>query len=286
MDDPQFGKANTEEFQKHQDDNNINVKKVAKASAGADVTNLPMRYLIGGPIQAAIDAIEEVTAGTIAFVRTQCFDNGKDSDFKGGKYDYTDAKSTEDDKGNTFKKGGEWGKPRYLNFEYTKTSALGVTTPSLFRVPLMVMVPIPTLRLEFVSVEFLCKVVSIESYNAGINKVNSLKKEMYSQNNAEAESGSSSDSDIDEIDTSLGPVNVMRVNQQKTSSGSTVTKDFSYNVKVRAVDDEKPPGIEKLMEILDSLIAETSGDDATFDSLLNPAKIPDITDFGFDTGGV
>jgi hypothetical protein len=44
--------------------------------------------------------------------------------------------------------------------------------------------------------------------------------------------------------------------QRNTKEGSTVTRDYSMNVKVRAVQEEMPGGLSKLLSILEASITE------------------------------
>ncbi|MBU7024769.1 MAG: hypothetical protein HXS40_11445, partial [Theionarchaea archaeon] len=48
-------------------------------------------------------------------------------------------------------------------------------------------------------------------------------------------------------------------NQRNTRTGEKVQREYSMGVKVRAVQEEMPAGMEKLLAMMESLIEETPG---------------------------
>jgi hypothetical protein len=97
------------------------------------------------------------------------------------------------------------------------------------RVPLLAMLPIPSLRIEQVVVDFNVKLNSVES---------------------------SSTSDALGVDAEVkggwGPVSfkVSASYQRKTATNVEVKKEYALNVNVKAVQDEMPPGLEKVVGML------------------------------------
>lgn len=104
-------------------------------------------------------------------------------------------------------------------------------------VPILTMLPVPYLRIEDVTIDFNAKINSIE-----------YKK----------------------VDTSLGidaslqvqqrwpgggaKLNVSASYKRSTSEGSNVERTYSMNVHIRAVQDEMPAGMEKILSILEGVI--------------------------------
>lgn len=97
------------------------------------------------------------------------------------------------------------------------------------RVPLLAMLPIPSLRIEHVIIDFNVKLNSVESSSTsdqlGVN--------------AEVKGG-------------WGPVSfkVSASYQRKTATNVEVKKEYALNVNVKAVQDEIPAGLEKVVGII------------------------------------
>ena len=97
------------------------------------------------------------------------------------------------------------------------------------RVPLLAMLPIPSLRIEHVIIDFNVKLNSVESASTsdqlGVN--------------AEVKGG-------------WGPVSfkVSASYQRKTATNVEVKKEYALNVNVKAVQDEIPAGLEKILGLL------------------------------------
>jgi len=111
-------------------------------------------------------------------------------------------------------------------------------------VPMLTMVPIPFIRIEETTIDF----------NAKINSVEEAKMDDTFKFGAE-------------LDTkvtypplfSVATVN-LKVNtsyQKNTSSGSKVDRTYSMAVHIRAVQDEMPAGMEKILGILEDSIRST-----------------------------
>ena len=97
------------------------------------------------------------------------------------------------------------------------------------RVPLLAMLPIPSLRIEHVIIDFKVKLNSVES-----SKVSDKLGVSVSAGGG------------------FGPVNfkVSASYERQTSTGVEVKKEYALTVNVKAVQDEIPAGLEKILNML------------------------------------
>ncbi|NTW99572.1 MAG: DUF2589 domain-containing protein [Geobacteraceae bacterium] len=193
---------------------------------GQELSNINFESMIGGPLNAVIKAQAQSAQTSVDFIKSVGFN----------------APDAEEDP----------GKPTMVTFEYTKIiekpgpeveGKPGPTVPTptdmKLTVPILTMLPIPFIRIEEVTIDF----------NAKINSV--------------VESTTTSSS---ELATSLavkggwGPVSAQlkcSYSSKKSSSATDKTeRTYSLAIHVRAVQDELPAGMEKLLGILENSITE------------------------------
>lgn len=125
-----------------------------------------------------------------------------------------------------------------VDFKYTKTTPEGPGNYGL-SVPILTIVPIPFLRIEETIVEFNAKITSVEYQT--VTTENKLSVHL----SARAGWGLGS-----------AKLKVSYSHQRQTTKGEKVQREYSLAVKVTAVQDEMPGGMEKVMGILESLITE------------------------------
>jgi len=129
----------------------------------------------------------------------------------------------------------------------TATAAIGsqAAIPAQFQemkieVPILTMLPIPFIRIDETTVDFNAKINSVESRNveteAGV-KGNLTIKQRWPGGSAR--------------------LNVSASYKRKSQQGFNIEKTYSMAVHVRAVQDEMPAGMEKLLGILESAIVST-----------------------------
>ena len=160
--------------------------------------------MIGGPLQAAVDAQVASSLATIDFINKVGF-SGEGDSRELVMVDFSHKRKDVDSTG----------------AEVTKDVAL--------RVPLLAMLPIPSLRIEQVVIDFNVKLNSVES------------------------SSTSDALGVDaEVKAGWGPVSfkVSASYQRKTATNVEVKKEYALNVNVKAVQDEMPPGLEKVLGML------------------------------------
>lgn len=125
-----------------------------------------------------------------------------------------------------------------VDFNYTKTTPEGTGNYGL-SVPILTIVPIPFLRIEETIVEFNAKITSVEYQT--VTTEDKLGVDL----SARAGWGWGS-----------AKLKVSYSHQRQTTKGEKVQREYSLAVKVTAVQDEMPGGMEKVMGILESLITE------------------------------
>lgn len=170
----------------------------------SELNNIDFKKMIGGPLQAAVDAQVASSMATVNFINAVGFveEDGKKTlvmvDFTHERNDVSDT-------------GSAINKKVYV------------------KVPLLAMLPIPSLRIEHVIIDFNAKLNSVESSTVsdalGVS--------------AEVKGG-------------WGPVSfkVSASYQRKSVTGIEVKKEFALNVNVKAVQDEMPGGLEKILGML------------------------------------
>ena len=170
----------------------------------SELNNIDFRKMIGGPLQACVDAQVASSIATVDFINKVGFTvdaNGKKElvmvDFSHTRKDFVEGKE--------------------------ETKAVNI------RVPLLAMLPIPSLRIEHAIIIFNVKLNSVETSDVsdklGIS--------------ASAQGG-------------FGPISfkVSASYQRQSSSGVKVEKEYALNINVKCVQDEIPAGLEKILGML------------------------------------
>jgi hypothetical protein len=184
--------------------------------ATQELQSIPFRHLIGAPLTAVIEAQGEAAQTTIQFVQQVGFS------------------PTSDD-------GKQWGDVRQVVFRYKKLAADGSLADTTLEVPVLSIVPIPFIRIEDVNIDFTAKINELETTQ--VKTALSVGSEV---------SGSYS--------SWLSPVKVgfkasMSYNRTSTSD-SKFEKEYQMRVTVRAVQDDMPAGLAKILQILEKTIVE------------------------------
>ncbi|MEY4588566.1 MAG: hypothetical protein RL497_642 [Pseudomonadota bacterium] len=188
---------------------------------GQELSSIDFQSMIGGPLNAVIKAQAQSAQTSVDFIKSVGF-NAADA--------ATDP-----------------GKPTMVTFTYdkpieSKDSAGVITvtpTPFHLTVPILTMLPIPFIRVEEVTIDF----------NAKINSVQ------------ESTTTSSSDLNVSlGVKAGWGPVSAelkcSYSNKKSTSATDKTERTYSLVIHVRAVQDELPAGMEKLLGVLENSIKE------------------------------
>jgi hypothetical protein len=177
----------------------------------SELNNIDFKKMIGGPLQAAVDAQVASSMATVDFIQKVGFSQERDSS------------------------GNPVGKPELVMVDFTHKrtdvddKGQPVTKETFIKVPLLAMLPIPSLRIEHVIIDFNVKLNSVET--ASVSDKLGI--------NAEVKGG-------------WGPVSfkVSASYQRQTATGVEVKKEYALNVNVKAVQDEMPAGLEKILGML------------------------------------
>lgn len=206
---------------------------------GQELASIDFESMLGGPLVAVINAQAQAAMTSVNFI--------KEVGFK--KKTATDAA------------GGDTGteEPIYVTFKYPKeitayqpanpgnaaaTPPVPATAavPAVYethqiQVPILTMLPIPFIRIDLTTIDFNAKINSVEYRKTDTN----LKVD----GSLEANAGWLWGSAKLKVSTSY---------QRTTQQGSTVDKTYSMAVHIKAVQDEMPAGMEKLLSILENAI--------------------------------
>lgn len=172
----------------------------------SELNNIDFKKMIAGPLQAAIDAQVTSALATVSFIK----DVGFVTDATTGKSELV-----------------------MVDFSHKRkdvdANGAPVDKDVSIKVPLLAMLPIPSLRIEHVTIDFNVKLNSVEtsstSSSLGVNA---------------------------DVSGGWGPVKfkVSASYQRQSSTGVEVKKEYALNVNVKAVQDEIPAGLEKILNML------------------------------------
>lgn len=218
------------------------------ANPGRELSSIDFESLIGGPLIAVINAQAQSAMTTVGFVKEVGF---KQAATPGGAGGHT---STSD--------------PIYVEFTYPKevnpfipavaaipadpsatppvvaSAAVPAQTARYedhkLRVPLLTMIPIPYLRVEETTIDF----------NAKINSVQERSIDATLKTGTELSGGGQFKMASVSLKSSFSF-------QMNTRAGSRVERNYSMAVHVRAVQDEMPGGMERIISILEDAITAT-----------------------------
>lgn len=209
---------------------------------GQELSSLDFENLIGGPLVAVVNAQAQSANSTINFIKTVGFKESN-NEFDAGENSTT-------------------SEPIYVSFIYPKETvpyspavpADPAANPPVaavpeqqaqyrdhqLRVPILTILPIPYLRVEEVTVDFNAKINSLE-YTKTDSKVRFGVR-------TQARAGFLFASA--KLKTSFSY-------QKNTTSGNRVERTYSMAIHVRAVQDEMPAGMERILGILEDAIIST-----------------------------
>lgn len=184
--------------------------------------SIPYGTLIGAPLTAAVEAQALAAQSSIDFIRSVGFENADDS--------------------------ASFGPVRQVAFTYTnRDTETGTDRTVTLNVPLLTIVPIPYLRIDEMTIDFTSKITE--------EMLRTTKRDTSVQADASLSVKYSS---------FLSPVKVgfkASVSVKHSSSAATSNRyktEHTININVRAVQDDIPRGMERILEIMESAIAEPS----------------------------
>jgi len=175
----------------------------------SELNNIDFKVMIGGPLQAAVDAQVASSLASINFINEVGFkDIVAGAPTKVRELVMVDFTRTRND---------------------VDANGLATKKDTFIKVPLLAMLQIPSLRIDHVEITFNAKLNSVETSTV------------------------SDKFDIGvEVKAGWGPVNlkITAAYERQTSQGVEVKKEYALNVNVKAVQDEIPAGLEKILNLL------------------------------------
>jgi hypothetical protein len=210
---------------------------------GQELASLDFESMLGGPLVAVVNAQAQSAMATVNFIKEVGFKKPANEQDAGG-----DTSTDE---------------PIYVTFTYPKeispyipavpavaadpvagTPAVAAVpaVPAVYedqelKVPILTMLPIPFIRIDLTTIDFNAKINSVEYRKTDTN----LKIDA----ELEAKAGWLWGSAKLKVSTSF---------QRTTQQGSTVDRTYSMSVHIRAVQDEMPAGMERVLGILEGAI--------------------------------
>ncbi|GJQ30108.1 MAG: hypothetical protein HBSAPP03_19920 [Phycisphaerae bacterium] len=212
---------------------------------GQELSSIDFESMLGGPLVAVINAQAQAAISTVNFIKEVGFKKKAQQDAAGGDTSTMD--------------------PIYVTFQYPKELApfqpaipanpgnpnanppIPATpavpaVPAVFqtqelRVPILTMLPIPFIRIDLTTIDFNAKINSVEFRRTDTN----LKVDAALEAKAGWLWGSAK-------------LNVSTSYQRSTQQGSKVDRTYSMAVHIKAVQDEMPAGMERLLGILEGAI--------------------------------
>jgi hypothetical protein len=191
-----------------------------------ELRQIPFDYLIGAPLKAGIEAQGLAAKTTIDFIEKVGFipdDPDQDPFFEDETADV------------------EGGQVRNVTFQYAKTDQNGNRANVELTVPILSIVPIPYIRIDEMTINFTAKL------NDTITNV--TKTGFNLQTDAKAQ-----------YRAFWSPVRLdFRVTTSYQSSRETASRyvrEYQMQINVRAVQDDLPAGLERILDLLEQTIKE------------------------------
>jgi hypothetical protein len=188
---------------------------------GQELSTIDFDSMIGGPLIAVVNAQTQAAMGTINVIKQVGFKQAPPA---------------------TGATNGVTQEPVYVDFLYPKELRPygGPDKPAVYEqqklsVPLLSIVPVPFIRIEEATIDFKARIDSVE-YRDTLQetKVDAALE-------AEASWGWGS-----------AKLNVGVSHQQSTKEGSNVARTYSMDVHIKAVQEEMPAGLQRVLHILEA----------------------------------
>jgi hypothetical protein len=209
---------------------------------GQELATIDFESMIGGPLVAVIHAQAQAAMSTVNFIKEVGFKKPDSEQFAG------DDTSTDEPIYVTFKYPKELSPYQPAVVADPQAQPPVVASPAVaavyetqeLKVPILTILPIPFIRIDLATVDFNAKINSIQYRKTDTNlKINK---------SLEAKAGWLFGSVKLKVSASF---------QRATQQGNTVNRTYSLAIHVKAVQDEMPAGMEKILGILEDAITST-----------------------------
>ncbi len=195
--------------------------------AVTELRQIPFSQLIGAPLKAAVEAQALAAQSTIEFIEKVGFvkSSGDDLDLLFSDPS-ADAKA---------------GQLRNVTFKYKKKDENDESTDFSLTVPLLSITPIPYLRIDEMTIDFSAKLT--DAVQRKTVKEFSLT--------ADVEGGYSAAWSPFKLE-----FRVSSTYNTKSAKQSSQKREYRIDINVRAVSDEMPSGLSKMLDILEDAIED------------------------------
>ncbi len=211
-----------------------------------NITALPFGNIIGGPMKAAIEAQALAAKSTIDFILTVGF-QPKSQVVEKTTGNEVEPISTTDPFFPAHGGMADVGDVRNVVFEYVVKDAEGNESKATIRVPILTIVPIPFIRIDEMDIDFMAKITEQTSETRKGDEETNFKTDSNVKAGARSWWGS----------VSVGfNVSYSNRHSSSTEASSRYQTEMTMNVHVRAVQDELPAGLSRVLTMLESIIKE------------------------------
>lgn len=195
-----------------------------------ELNSLDFSVYIGGPLQAAVQAQHAASMSQVNFIKEVGFEKDSNGNITDLRYvDFNYSKSIPNPHfGKTAQQLADEGLPAA-----TDTTSVFLPSEVNIRVPFLTMLTIPALRIETLTIDFNAKLTSTETSNVS------------SEFAASAELG---------INYKIVNFKASASYKRTASSGTSVEKTYNLGVRVHAVNDEIPAGLDRILTMLEDSI--------------------------------
>ncbi len=194
------------------------------ANYGGEIASLDFSNLIGGPLTAVINAQAQAAKSTIDFISSVGFDEERNPIYVKFKY----PKQTQSYVPAVYENGTKKSDEIPAKIEVME-----------LEVPLLTIVPIPFIRVDEATIDFNAKINAVDTkdQNSSMNFGANLEvKQKWPGGSAKLKASFSY--------------------QKTTATGSKVDRTYSMSIHIRAVQDDMPAGMERMLSILESSMLE------------------------------
>ncbi len=193
-----------------------------------ELNSLDFSVYIGGPLQAAVQAQHAASMSQVSFIQAVGFeDKGNSKALRYVDFDFT--KSTPNPHvGKSAQQLTDEGLP-----PGTDVTSNFISTEVSIKVPFLTMLTIPALRIEEITIDFNAKLTSTETSNVS------------SEFAASAELG---------INYKIVNFKASASYKRSSTRGVSVEKTYNLGVKVTALNDEIPAGLDRILTMLEDSI--------------------------------
>ncbi|MFC5193594.1 DUF2589 domain-containing protein [Algoriphagus aquatilis] len=211
--------------------------------ANRTLRSLPFGRIISGPMVAAIQAQALAAQSTVNFIKEVGFKR-------------TDATAAA---GETADAAGDIGEIRNVTFKFKRktsdgSSASGTTSGAgeevvELTVPLLTIVPIPYIRIDEMTIQFTANITEQQEFKTSASTSNSVSTDT----TVNFKAGSF----LSPVSVSMNAKVSTRHNSNvNTSSRVNNSTQFTIDINVKAVQDEMPAGLAKILHIMEQAILE------------------------------